>query len=72
MTFEELKAEAKRQGYCLQKSQKGICTCIIPRCKREGTPYYEKHCVKYEPIPAAKWGKNTRCRKKGEEDGTAN
>ncbi len=69
MTFEELKAEAATYGYCLTKSQKGICTCVIPRCNREGTPYYEMHCVKYEPIQAsAKWARNTRCRKKGENN----
>lgn len=66
MTFEELKAEAERQGYGLHKSMKGICTCVAGReyMLEKG----RTKCLRYEPIePNPKWTCQ-HCRRKEQND----
>lgn len=70
MTFEELKAEANRQGYGLHKLTRGICSCVTGREWQLANG--RKKCLKYE------WAYNTKsychCRKieGGEQDEAVN
>lgn len=52
MTYEELKAEAERQGYGLHKSMKGVCTCITGR--EWQLSHGRKKCLRYE------WWRDTK------------
>ena len=52
MTFEELKAEANRQGYGLHKLQRGMCQCFIGRDRQLANG--RKKCLRYE------WAYNTK------------
>lgn len=65
MTLEELKAEAKKQGYYLLRKPDYDCSCYMPypnKCCRRGNGNWI--CVdKYVNIPSK--GK-TKCRKKNE------
>lgn len=46
MTFEELKAEANRQGFGLHRLRRGMCLCIIGR--DEQLSKGRSKCLKYE------------------------
>lgn len=64
MTFEELKEEARRQGYTLQRSQRGTCRCVIAREIREKDPRFKLRCCsryEYERTTAQGY---TVCRRK--------
>lgn len=62
ITFDELKEEARRQGYGLHPLMTGICTCVIGREKQISLG--RKKCLRYEPIPLTGRQKLQRCKRK--------
>ena len=69
MTLEELKAEAKRQGYTIQKIPAFQCSCYLPypneSCRFKNG---KSKCDNYYPIKykqRSRYDPITHCRRKG-------
>ena len=66
MTFDELKEEAKRQGYNLVKKPDWTCSCCCPY-PNDSSEKRKRRCLeKYEFLRRSKNG-NTYCRRKAEK-----